>query len=91
MSVKGWSVVFQGERLQAELIAAILEADGIEVEVFGDNAYGVGIDLTEARLMVPDDQAQAARRLLREAEERPLEPDEEDVQEPGQESDEEDV
>ena len=81
MSVKGWSVVFKGERLQADLIAAILEADGIEVEVFGDNAYGVGIDLTEARLMVPDDQAQAARRVIKEAEERPVEPDEEDVSE----------
>jgi len=79
LSVKGWSVVFKGERLQAELIAAILEADGIEVEVFGDNAYGVGIDLTEARLMVPDDQAQAARRVIKQAEERPLEADEEDV------------
>ncbi|TMF16567.1 MAG: DUF2007 domain-containing protein [Chloroflexi bacterium] len=79
MSVKGWSVVFKGERLQADLIAAILEADGIEVEVFGDNAYGVGIDLTEARLMVPDDQAQAARRVIKQAEERPLEADEEDV------------
>ena len=84
MSVKGWSVVFKGERLQAELIAAILEADGIEVEVFGDNAYGVGIDLTEARLMVPDDQAQAARRVIKEAQERRLEPDEEDVAEDGQ-------
>jgi putative signal transducing protein len=84
MSVKGWSVVFKGERLQAELIAAILEADGIEVEVFGDNAYGVGIDLTEARLMVPDDQAQAARRVIKEAQERRLEPDEEDVAEDDQ-------
>jgi len=84
MSVKGWSVVFKGERLQAELIAAILEADGIEVEVFGDNAYGVGIDLTEARLMVPDDQAQAARRVIKEAQDRRLEPDEEDVAEDDQ-------
>lgn len=78
MSVKGWSVIFKGERLQAELIAAILEADGIQVEVFGDNAYGVGIDLTEARLLVPDEQAGAARRLIKEAQERPLEPDDDD-------------
>ena len=83
--VKGWAVIFKGERLQAELIAAILEADGIQVEVFGDNAYGVGIDLTEARLMVPDDQAEAARRLIKEAEERPLEPDRETEGEGGEE------
>ena len=73
MSVKGWSVVFKGERLQADLIAAILEADGIEVEVFGDNAYGVGIDLTEARLMVPDEDAETARQIIKEAEGAPSE------------------
>ena len=76
MGVKGWSVVFKGERLQAELIAAILEADGLRVEVFGDNAYGVGIDLTAARLLVPEDQAEAARRLIKEAESAPAEADE---------------
>ena len=77
MGVKGWSVVFKGERLQAELLAAVLEADGLRVEVFGDNAYGVGIDLTAARLMVPDDQAQTARRLIQQAQDAPIPPDEE--------------
>ena len=79
MGVRGWSVVFKGERLQAELIAAILEAGGIQVVVFGDNAYGVGIDLTAARLLVPDDQAEFARRLIRQAEQAPLSPDDEDL------------
>jgi hypothetical protein len=69
MSVKGWTVVFKGERFQAEIVAAALQAGGLEVEVFGDNAYGIGIDLTAARLMVPDGQAQAARKLIKEAEE----------------------
>jgi len=77
VGVKGWSVVFKGERLQAELLAAVLEADGLRVEVFGDNAYGVGIDLTAARLMVPDDQAQTARRLIQQAQDAPIPPDEE--------------
>ena len=76
MSVKGWTIVFKGERLQADLLAAVLEADGLRVEIFGDNAYGVGIDLTEARLMVPDDQAQAARRIIKQAQEAPIPPDE---------------
>jgi len=79
VGVKGWSVVFKGERLQAELLAAVLEADGLRVEVFGDNAYGVGIDLTAARLMVPDDQAQTARRLIQQAQDAPIPPDEEQV------------
>jgi Putative prokaryotic signal transducing protein len=76
MGVKGWSVVFKGERLQADLIAAILQADGLRVEVFGDNAYGVGIDLTEARLLVPDEDAETARRLIKQAQDAPLPPDE---------------
>ena len=75
MSVKGWSVVFRGERIQADLVAAVLEADGLRVEVFGDHAYGVGVNLTEARVMVPDDQADTARELIRQAEQPPSEPD----------------
>jgi putative signal transducing protein len=77
MSVKGWTVVYKGDRIQADLLAAVLGADGLRVEVFGDHAYGVGVNLTEARVMVPDDQAEAARRLIREAESAPVETDEE--------------
>ena len=71
--VKGWTVVFLGGRIQADLVAAVLQADGVRVEVFGDHAYGVGINLTDARVMVPDDQADTARELIREAGDRPLE------------------
>lgn len=73
-------MVFKGDRMQADLVAAVLEADGLRVEVFGDNAaYGVGLTLTDARVMVPDGQAAAARRLIKEAEDRPpeAEPEEE--------------
>jgi hypothetical protein len=73
VGVKGWTVVYKGQRIQAEIVAAMLSAEGLTPEVFGDNAYGVGIDLTDARLMVPDDQARTARRLIKEAEARPAE------------------
>jgi hypothetical protein len=80
MSVKGWAVVFRGERIQADLVAAVLEAHGLRVEVFGDHAYGVGINLSDAQVMVPDEQAGDARRLLLQAEkeldEEPSEPEE---------------
>ena len=72
MTIKGWSVVFRGGRIQADLIAAVLQADGLRVEVFGDHAYGVGINLTDAQIMVPDDQAATALDLIRRAEEQPL-------------------
>jgi hypothetical protein len=75
VSVKGWTVVFIGGRIQADLVAAVLQADGVRVEVFGDHAYGVGINLTDARVMVPDDQAEAARRLILEAGDTPLDPE----------------
>ena len=76
MSVKGWSVVFRGERIHADLVAAVLRADGLRVEVFGDHAYGVGINLTDAQIMVPDEQAATARDLIARAEgPSPSEPD----------------
>ena len=71
VSVKGWSVVFRGERIHADLVAAVLRADGLRVEVFGDHAYGVGINLTDAQIMVPDEQAATARDLIRRGEESP--------------------
>jgi hypothetical protein len=85
VGVKGWQVVFRGERIQADLVAAVLDAGGLRVEVFGDHAYGVGINLTDARVMVPDDQAETALELIRQADaarpglEVPDEPDEPDV------------
>ena len=64
-----------GGRIQADLVAAVLQADGVRVEVFGDHAYGVGINLTDARVMVPDDQAEVARELIRQAGDTPLDPE----------------
>ncbi len=75
MSIKGWAVVFRGGRIQADLIVAVLQADGLRVEVFGDNAYGVGINLTDAQVMVPDEQAATALDLIRQAELEPSEPE----------------
>ena len=68
LGVEGWDVVFRGERLKADLVAAVLETNGIRVEVFGDHAYSYAINLTEARVMVPQDQARVARELIQQAE-----------------------
>ena len=74
-SVKGWSIVFRGGRIQADLVAAVLQSDGLHVEVFGDHAYGVGINLTDAVIMVPDDQAETAREIIRLADDEPIDPE----------------
>jgi aspartokinase len=68
MGVKGWEVVFRGERLKADLVAAVLDANGIPAEVFGDTGYSAAMNFTEARIMVPDGQAVAALELIRKAE-----------------------
>jgi aspartokinase len=67
MSVKGWEVVFSGERIQADLLAAVLDANGIRAEVFGDTAYSYAINFTEAKVLVPDDQAAQAKQLIVQA------------------------
>jgi Putative prokaryotic signal transducing protein len=66
MTVKGWEIVFKGERLEADLIAAVLAAHGIKVEVFGDTAYSVAVNFTEARVFVPAESVKQAREVLRE-------------------------
>ena len=68
MAVKGWAVVYKGERLQADLIAAVLDANGITVEVFGDTAYSVAINFTEARVLVPEESAERALELIKQTE-----------------------
>ncbi len=67
LTVEGWEVVFKGERLQADLVAAVLDAHGIKVEVFGDTAYSVAVNFTEARVFVPEDSVEQAREVLKEA------------------------
>ncbi len=71
MGVKGWEVVFRGERLKADLVAAVLDANGIQAEVFGDTAYSAAMNFTDARIMVPDELAAQARELIRQAESEP--------------------
>jgi aspartokinase len=67
VGIKGWEVVFTGERLQADLLAAVLDANGIRAEVFGDTAYSYAINFTDARVMVPADQAAKAMELISQA------------------------
>jgi hypothetical protein len=76
VGVKGWEVVFRGDRMQADLLAAVLEANGLRAEVFGDTAYSYAINFTEARVLVPADQLTAAEDLIRQAQaEIPTPPD----------------
>ena len=47
-------------------MAAVLDAHGIKVEVFGDTAYSVAVNFTEAKVFVPEDSVEQAREVLKE-------------------------
>ncbi len=63
--IEGWSVVFRGIRTIADVIAASLQAEGIDAQVFEDNPYGTILD---AQVLVPEGQASRAQRIIDEAE-----------------------
>jgi hypothetical protein len=76
MPIKDWTEVFRGQRWQADVLGAVLDANGLRVEVLAANvAYGLGIDLADARVMVPDEEAEAARELIKQAEQPSSEPE----------------
>ena len=60
--------MFKGERWKADVIAAALEAQGVEAEAFQEMRLGPIID---AQVMVPQGQASRARRIIEEAEKGP--------------------
>jgi hypothetical protein len=66
--VKGWTEVFAGPRLQAEIVAAALSAAGIEVSELGGAAQYTGLDFDSCKLFVPNEQAPAAQELIASAE-----------------------
>ncbi len=68
--VKGWEVVFKGPQWKADVIAAALQAQGVEAESFQDIRIGPILD---AQVMVPAGQASRARRIIDQAERTPSE------------------
>jgi len=68
--IKGWEVVFKGPQWKADVIAAALQAQGVEAESFQDIRIGPILD---AQVMVPAGQASRARRIIDQAEKTPSE------------------
>ena len=68
--IKGWEVVFKGPQWKADVIAAALQAQGVEAESFQDMRIGPILD---AQVMVPAGQASRARRIIDQAEKTPSE------------------
>ena len=68
--IKGWEVVFKGPQWKADVIAAALQAQGVQAESFQDIRIGPILD---AQVMVPAGQASRARRIIDQAERTPAE------------------
>jgi hypothetical protein len=66
----GWSEVFGGSCLEANLVHAVLEAGGLRpvTQQFSPEVWWSGTVLEDCRVYVPAEEAEAAREALRERE-----------------------
>jgi hypothetical protein len=65
---EGWAEVYHGPQVQAETLAAILQAAGLTAEVLIDSFAGLPyVGAETAGLFTPEHEAARARDLLAEA------------------------
>jgi hypothetical protein len=69
-SPEGWEEVFRGPCLQANLVQAVLEANGLRpmLQQLSPQTWWSGSVLEDCRVYVPLDEAEAARQALAETE-----------------------
>jgi hypothetical protein len=63
MTVKGWTEVYVGDRTGADLLRTVLRANGL-------HPVGLGQPPWRSTVLVPDAEAEAADRLVRQSQER---------------------
>ncbi len=63
-----WVRVFQGSRLQCDLVAGVLEANGIDAVTPPSSGEYVGAMFENSVVLVPSVAAARARKLIDEAE-----------------------
>ncbi|HYW24551.1 MAG TPA: hypothetical protein VE953_10325 [Terriglobales bacterium] len=70
---EGWEEVFRGPCLQADLIVAILESNGLQPvrQQLSPHSWWSGSVMEDCQVYVTLDQAEAARKALTEAEPEP--------------------
>jgi hypothetical protein len=67
-----WVAVFEGGSLQADVIRAALDAAGFTVFGLGEASVYPGLAFDSERVLVPREEAEAARGFLRQAGEEPV-------------------
>jgi len=70
---EGWEEVFRGPCLRADLILAVLEANGLQPvrQQLSPQSWWSGSVLDDCRVYVPLDQAEAAQQALTEVQPEP--------------------
>ena len=63
-----WAQVFEGSRLQCDLVAGVLESNGIEAVTPAASAEWVGAVFENSAVWVRIDEARRAREIIAEAE-----------------------
>jgi hypothetical protein len=63
MAVKGWTEVYVGDRTGADVLRAVLRANGLHPSVLGQPPW-------RSTVLVPDAEAGDAVRLVRQSQER---------------------
>jgi hypothetical protein len=61
---KGWTRIFQGSRLEADLVAAVLESSGLHPTSLGGIGEYAAVDYYDSQVLVPDDEVESARKVL---------------------------
>jgi hypothetical protein len=63
---EGWAEVFQGPRVRADVLVAVLELEGLHpvCQAFSPDTWWSGPVLEDCRIYVPDDEAEQAREIV---------------------------
>jgi hypothetical protein len=63
---EGWTQVFQGPRVRADVLVAVLEIEGLHpvCQQFSPDTWWSGPVLEDVRIYVPESEAEQARTIV---------------------------
>ena len=67
---EGWALVYDGDPIEATVARAALDSAGFTVAGLDGAHEFPGLDFDQGRVFVPENQAEAARSLIEEAQHR---------------------
>jgi hypothetical protein len=61
---KGWTRVFRGSRLEADVVTAVLESAGLHPASLGGIGEYAAVDYYDSEVLVPDAEVESAKEVL---------------------------